>query len=115
VFDAALADAVEPPKPTVDPFSLGDVESATRMLEHAGFEGVRFEEVREPVFYGHDIDAALELVRGFQGTSSALARMSRSDAARAVERLRETIAGHYDKDEGISFESRSWLITARRS
>jgi hypothetical protein len=47
---------------------------------------VRFDEVQEPVLYGHDIDAALEFVSGFQATSSALAGMSRDDAARAVDR-----------------------------
>ena len=76
-IDAALGDAVElPPPPTADPFSLGDAEATTATLERAGFEAVRFEDVHEPVLYGHDIDAALEFVCGFQDTSSALARMS---------------------------------------
>jgi SAM-dependent methyltransferase len=114
-FDAALGDAPEPPQPTAGPFSLGGAEAAAKMLERAGFEAVRFEEVREPVFYGHDIDAALELVLTFPGTSSALAGMGRGDAARAVDRLRETLADHRRDGQGIAFESRSWLITARRA
>jgi hypothetical protein len=95
-IDAALGAAAErPPPPTADPFSLGDTEATTEMLGLAGFEAVRFEEVHEPVLYGRDIDAALEFVCGFQDTSSALAAMSRDDAARAVDRLRETLEGHY--------------------
>jgi hypothetical protein len=40
--------------------------------------------------------------------------MSRDDAARAVDRLRETLKGHYGAAVGVAFDSRSWLITGRR-
>jgi ubiquinone/menaquinone biosynthesis C-methylase UbiE len=113
-IDAALGDAVKLPQPAADPFSLGDAEATTEMLERAGFEAVRLEDVREPVLYGHNIDAALEFVCGFQDTSSALAGMSRDDAARAVDRLRRALEGHYGDDKGVAFDSRSWLITGRR-
>ena len=112
--DAALGNAAQPPPPTADPFSLGDAEATTEMLERAGFEAVRLEDVHEPVLYGHDIDAALEFVCGFQDTSAALAGMSRDDAARAVDRLRENLEGHYGDDQGVTFDSRSWLITGLR-
>jgi hypothetical protein len=84
------------------------------MLERAGFEAVRFEDVHEPVLYGHDVDAALEFVCGFQDVSAALAGMSRDEAAHAVDRLRQTLEDHYDDDQGVAFDSRSWLVTARR-
>ena len=112
-IDAALGDAAQPPPPGGDPFSLGDAEATARMLEGAGFAGVRFEDVREPVFYGHDLDAALALVRGFQDTSAALASLSDGEAARTVERLRETLAAHFTDEHGVALDSRSWLITAR--
>jgi SAM-dependent methyltransferase len=113
-IDAALGNAAQPPPPTADPFSLGDTEATTETLARAGFEAARFEDVHEPVLYGPDIDAALEFVRGFQNVSAALARMSRDDAARAVDRLRETLEGHYSDRRGVTFDSRSWLITSRR-
>ena len=112
--DAALGNAAQPPPPTADPFSLGDAEATTEMLERAGFEAVRLEDVHEPVLYGHDIDAALEFVCGFQDTSAALAGMSRDDAAHVVDRLRENLERHYGDDQGVAFDSRSWLITGRR-
>ena len=84
------------------------------ILEGAGFAGVRFEDVHEPVLYGHDLDAALAFVRGFQNTSAALASLSDGEAARTVERLRETLAAHYSDERGVVLDSRSWLITARR-
>ena len=111
----ALGDAAQPASRGADPFSLGDAEATARLLERAGFDGQRFDDVREPVFYGHDIDAALKTVRGFQGTSAALATLSGDETERAVERLREALAAHYLAENGVVFESRSWLITARRS
>ena len=76
---------------------------------------MRFEDVHEPVLYGHDLDAALAFVRGFQNTSAALASLSDAEATHAVERLRETLAAHYSDERGVVLDSRSWLITARHA
>jgi SAM-dependent methyltransferase len=113
-IDAALGDAARPPQPGADPFSLGDAEATAGILEGAGFDGTRFEDVHEPVLYGRDLDAALAVVRGFQDTSAALASLSDGEAARTVERLREMLAAHYSDERGVVLDSRSWLITARR-
>jgi SAM-dependent methyltransferase len=113
-IDAALGDAVQPPPPGADPFSLGDAEATARILEGAGFVDMRFDDVHEPVLYGHDLEAALAFVRGFQDTSAALASLGDGDAARTVERLHETLAAHYSDERGVVLDSRSWLITARR-
>jgi SAM-dependent methyltransferase len=113
-LDTALGDAAQPPPPGADPFSLGDADATARILEDAGFTGVRFGQVHEPVLYGHDLDAALAFVRGFQDTRAALASLSAADAARTVARLRETLAAHYSDERGVVLDARSWLITARR-
>jgi len=113
-IDAALGDAARPPPPGANPFSLGDAEATARVLEGAGFDGVRFEGVHEPVLYGHDLDAALAFVRGFQNTNAALAGMNDGEAARTVERLRAMLAAHHSEERGVLLDSRSWLITARR-
>jgi SAM-dependent methyltransferase len=113
-IDAALGDAARPPRPGADPFSLGDAKATARILKRAGFDGIRVEDVHEPVLYGHDLDAALAFVRGFQDTSAALASLSGDEAARTVERLREMLAAHYSDERGVVLDSRSWLITAQR-
>jgi SAM-dependent methyltransferase len=113
-IDAALGDAAQPPPAGADAFSLGDVDATARILVAAGFDGVQFEDVHEPVLYGHDLDAALAFVQGFQETSAALASLSDREAARAVERLRQTLEAHYSQERGVVLGSRSWLITARR-
>jgi SAM-dependent methyltransferase len=113
-IDAALGDAARPTQPGADPFSLGDAGATARILEGAGFERIRFEDVHEPLLYGHDLDAAVAFVRGFKGPSAALARLSESEAARVVERLREVLAAHHSAERGVVFDSRSWLVTATR-
>ncbi len=113
-IDAALGDAARPPQPGLDPFSLGEAEATAALLDRAGFTDVRFEDVDEPVLYGHDLDAALAVILGFQYVGAALASLSDGDAARTVARLRETLAAHYTVERGVALPSRSWLITARR-
>jgi len=113
-IDAALGDAVRPPASGEDAFSLGDAQATARMLEGVGFPDVRFEDVREPVLYGHDVDAALSIIREFRDTTAALARMGDREAVRAVERLRALLAAHRTDEHGVALEARSWLVTARR-
>ena len=114
LIDAVLGEAARPPQPGADAFSLGDAEATERILAGAGFDGIRFQDVHEPVLYGHDLDAALAVVRGFQETSAALASLSADEAIRTVERLREMLAAHYSDERGVALDSRSWLITATR-
>jgi len=95
-----------------DPFSLADPPAVTQILAAAGFAGVTFTDVSEPVYYGPDVAAALDWVRGFTSTSQALQRLAPAAAERAVQRLREALAAHLSHD-GVWFNSRAWIITAR--
>jgi SAM-dependent methyltransferase len=113
-INATFGDAAKPPTADPGPFSLGDAEATERILERAGFHGVCFEGVHEPVLYGHDLDAAIAFLRGLQSTTPALASPSHSEATRTVERLRELLTAHYSDERGVVLDSRSWLITARR-
>ena len=90
--DGALGDAAQSPRPGADPFSLGDAEATAGILEGAGFDDLRFEDIHEPVLYGHDLDAALAFVRGFQNTSAALATLS-DDGAGVYRRAPAQDAG----------------------
>jgi ubiquinone/menaquinone biosynthesis C-methylase UbiE len=96
-----------------DPFSLADPPAVKEILEAAGFADVGFTDVREPVYYGPDVAAALDWVCGFACTSQALKRLDRAAATRAAERLREALAAHWSAD-GVWFDSRAWIISARR-
>ena len=85
----------------------------TEILEAAGFAGVAFTDVREPVYYGQDVGVALDWVRGFTGTSEVLKRLDPAAAADAAGRLREALAAHAGND-GVWFNSRAWIVTAHR-
>ena len=96
-----------------DPFSLADPQAVSEILEAAGFCDVAFTDVREPVYYGPDVAAAADWVRGFTCTSEILKRLNPGAAARAEARLRDALAEHLS-DDGVWFDSRAWIITARR-
>jgi SAM-dependent methyltransferase len=95
-----------------DPFSLAGPPTVKEILQAAGFAGVAFTDVHEPVYYGPDVAAALDWVRGFTCTSEVLKRLDPAAAARTVERLREALATHMS-DDGVWFNSRAWIVTAR--
>jgi SAM-dependent methyltransferase len=97
-----------------DAFSLADPPTVTGILEAAGFADVTFTDVNEPVYYGPDVAAAMDWVRGFAYTREVLKRLDPAAAARAVERLREALAAHLS-DDGVWFNSRAWIVTARRT
>ena len=96
-----------------DPFSLADPSAVKEILQAAGFADVTFTDVHEPVYYGADVAAALDWVRGFTCTSEVLKRLDPAAATRAVERLREALAAHLS-DDGVWFNSRAWIVTAHR-
>ena len=85
----------------------------TEVLEAAGFADVTFTDVHEPVYYGQDVAAALNWVRGFTSTSDALNRLDAAAADRALGRLRAALAAH-TSDDGVWFNSRAWIVTAHR-
>jgi hypothetical protein len=103
--------AVAPAGP--DPFSLADPATVEGILDAAGFADVNFTDVREPVYYGPDVAAALDWVRGFTCTNDVLKRLDPVATERALKRLRETLAAHASGD-GVWFDSRAWIVTARR-
>jgi SAM-dependent methyltransferase len=108
-FGESMAVAPEVP----DPFSLANPATVEGVLDAAGFADVSFTDVHEPVYYGPDVAAALDWVRGFTCTGEILRRLDPAAAARAVGRLRETLSAHLS-DDGVWFNSRAWIITARR-
>jgi SAM-dependent methyltransferase len=108
---SANGPAASPSAP--DPFSLADPTTTKRLLESAGFGDAAFTDVHEPVYYGSDVAAALEWVRGFSCVGDVLQGRDSVSTERAVEQLRETLAAHASSD-GVWFDSRAWIVTARR-
>jgi SAM-dependent methyltransferase len=112
----ALATTVASPVPAPtapDPFSLADPATVQGTLDAAGFTDITFMDVHEPVFYGRDTAAALEWVRGFTSTKEVLDRLDPAGSELALERLREMLVAHA-REGGVWFDSRAWIVKARR-
>jgi SAM-dependent methyltransferase len=109
-----LADGRTPPAlAAVDPFSLADPETAERLLTAAGFIHTQVTDVREPVYYGPDAEAACNAVLSLQSTRDMLADLDPTETEHALQRLRDILATYHTTD-GIWFDSRAWIITAHR-
>jgi ubiquinone/menaquinone biosynthesis C-methylase UbiE/pimeloyl-ACP methyl ester carboxylesterase len=95
-------------------FSMANPFQMRSILDAAGFVELSVSDVHEPVYYGPDAAAALELFRDMKQPRDVLARMDAADAERALVRLREVLAAHVT-DDGVLFDSRAWLVTGRRA
>jgi ubiquinone/menaquinone biosynthesis C-methylase UbiE len=105
--DAAASDAF-------DPFSFADPAKVRGILDAAGFTDVTFTGVGRPIYYGRDVETALEWIRGFTCTKEVLARRTAASEERDLGRLRETLAAHASGD-GVWFGSRAWIVNARHA
>jgi SAM-dependent methyltransferase len=94
------------------PFSLGDPTIATELLSKAGFVSIDFIDVREPVFYGPDVDTALDALIHLYLVKDALARTDEAPE-KGLQRLRDLLEAHMTT-EGVLFDSRAWIVTAHR-
>jgi ubiquinone/menaquinone biosynthesis C-methylase UbiE len=97
----------------LDPFSLSDPTKVKRILTEAGFAETRFIDVCEPVYYGENVDVAIEWVRRFLFVRELLQRLDAASAQRALERLRELLAAH-DDGSGVWFDARAWIVTSKQ-
>jgi len=98
----------------MDPFSLGDPAAVTTILDGAGFVELSFTDVHEPVFYGPDVAVALDWVCGFADVKTTLQQLDPAATERALTRLGRTLEAHARSD-GIWFDSRAWIVSARRA
>jgi SAM-dependent methyltransferase len=107
--------AATPAAPTSGPdaFSLADLSSTEGILAAAGFRDVSFTDVHEPVSYGPDSAPALDSVLRLLKFQDVLATLDAASAEQARTRLRATLTAH-DTGSGVYFDSRAWIVTARR-
>ncbi len=94
-------------------FSLGDPLIATKLLSSAGFTSIDFIDVHEPVFYGPDVDSAVDALSHLYIVRDALSHTD-GTADQPLQRLHDLLKAHMTS-EGVLFDSRAWIITAVRS
>jgi hypothetical protein len=95
-------------------FSLADPAYTEATLAGAGFADVGFTDVHEPVYYGPDPQTAFDAVLRLLKFDELLADLEPAAADRARTRLRTTLKAHHT-DEGVYFDSRAWIVTARHA
>jgi SAM-dependent methyltransferase len=93
-------------------FSLADPTIATELLTTAGFVSIDFTDVREPVFYGPNVDRAFDALINLYLVKDSLAQTDEA-SDKALQRLRNLLEAHMTT-EGVLFDSRAWIITAQR-
>jgi SAM-dependent methyltransferase len=104
-----------PPASGPNPFSLADTAVTQGILTAAGFTEVTFTDVHEPVFYGEDTRAAYDAVQNLWHVKDLLADLDAATTARALRRLRATVAAHdTGAGTGVLFDSRAWIVAAVR-
>jgi SAM-dependent methyltransferase len=96
-----------------DHFSLAEPGTVERIVGAAGFSNTTFTDVREPVYYGASVDAAIEWVRGFRYVRNILQRLDATAATRVLDRLREMLAKN-SSERGVWFDAREWIVRAER-
>ena len=97
-----------------DAFSLADPVVTEQILTAAGFIDVDFTDVHEPVYYGPDTAAAYDAVLRLLKFEDQLAELDDAEADRVRSRLWATLDAH-NTDRGVCFDSRAWIVTARRA
>ncbi|MEH0416299.1 class I SAM-dependent methyltransferase [Streptomyces sp. B21-083] len=105
--------AASAPPDGPDPFSLADPAVTEGILTAAGFAEIGFTDVHEPVHYGQDSATAFDAVLRLWEFRDLLADLDAAAADGARTRLRTTLDAHVSA-EGVHFDSRAWIVTARR-
>jgi SAM-dependent methyltransferase len=114
-FRAAVAvgrDLPTPPPTAPSAFALSDPDRVSAILAAAGFAGITFTSLHEPISFGPDPDAAFDFIDGLTGWMLHGLDQAGRDAARAA--LRTTIAEHTD-ELGVTYQSATWIIQAHKS
>ncbi|MGP4049430.1 class I SAM-dependent methyltransferase [Streptomyces sp. 2A115] len=97
----------------VDPFTLADPDVVVGHLTAAGFTAVDVVDVRESVYYGPDAARARTAVLQLWMAKELVTDLDAASAGRALDRLGATLDAH-DTGDGVWFDSRAWLVIARR-
>ncbi|HEY0934422.1 MAG TPA: class I SAM-dependent methyltransferase [Trebonia sp.] len=108
---AAVLGLRERPGPAAA-FSLADSSATGALLAGAGFGGIDFAPVDEPMLIGRDVDDVLEYERASPGAAGLLAELSAAQAAELTRQVRDDLTA-YAAPGGVVLPGAAWLVTAR--
>ena len=93
-------------------FSLAGTGRVGALLSGAGFGGIEFAKVDEPMFIGRDVNDVLEYERSFPSASEVLAGLSPAQAAELTGQVRDRLV-EYGSPGGVTMPGAAWLVTAQ--
>jgi SAM-dependent methyltransferase len=93
-------------------FSLADAGRVGALLSRAGFGGLEFEQVDEPMLIGRDEDDVVEYERTSPSASEVLAGLSTAQAAELAGLVRDRLV-EYKSPGGVVMPGAAWLVTAQ--
>jgi SAM-dependent methyltransferase len=93
-------------------FSLADSGRVGALLSSAGFGGIEFAKVDEPMLIGHDVTDVLEYERATPTATEVLAGLSPAQAAELAGQVQDRLAA-YASPDGVVMPSAAWLVTAQ--
>ena len=82
------------------------------ILTQAGFLDICLESLHQPMGFGPDADEAFDFISSL--TNGMREGLDDDGREAALAALRSTIASHTTRD-GVTFQSASWIIQARRA
>jgi hypothetical protein len=74
---------------------------------------VELADVHAPMFWGDDPETAFGFVTGLGNVQAVLSGLDADGRASVEQRLRDLMAAHLTA-AGVLFDSRAWVVTARR-
>ena len=108
---AALLGLREMPGPGAA-FSLASTGRVGALLSGAGFGGIEFVMVDEPMLIGRDVNDVLEYERASPTATEILAGLSPAQAGELTRLVRDRLATYVSPD-GVTMPGAAWLVTAQ--
>jgi SAM-dependent methyltransferase len=110
---AVVLGLVELPGPAAA-FALSDSRATGALLAGAGFGGINFAKVDEPMLIGRDVDDVLEYERGSPSATGLLAGLSAAQEAELTRQVRDDLTA-FASPGGVTIPGAAWLVTAQAS
>jgi SAM-dependent methyltransferase len=109
-FRTILAGVTGPAADGPGPFSLGDPDRVRGLFTSVGYGNVRLTEVAAPMWFGKDVDDAMEFITNMFG--GMMGKRDEDGKAKALAELRVNVAEHATGD-GVTYRSATWFIEAQ--
>ena len=110
--EAAAASGLGEPAGPNAAFSLADSDRVGALLSGAGFGGIEFAEVDEPMLIGRDVDDVVEYERASPSAAEVLAGLSPAQAAELAGQVRDSLLA-YASPAGVIMPGAARLVTAQ--